>query len=274
MASPFVKWAGSKRALCHLLATHLPESFTGYYELFAGGGSLFFHLEQLGRLQNAAVRLNDTCVPLIDTYRAVRDNVEELIVHLQLWQDDHSASGYYEIRDRVRKHGWGAHTVEVAATFIYLNRVCFNGLFRVNQAGQFNVPLGRYEKPRICDPAGLRAASAALQDVTLTHADFDVVAQAAGEGDLVYLDPPYVPVRSDSFVSYQASGFSMEDQERVAACVEGLLSRGAHVIVSNTQTPWVEERYAFLTQHTVTAPRNVAARTGSRKAAQELIMVG
>jgi DNA adenine methylase len=265
MGSPFVKYVGGKTLLLDELESVIPKTFGAYHEPFVGGGALFFRLESLGRIHKAY--LNDLSAPLIATYEAVRDDVESLISQLQDKKARHTKEFFYETRKAVNTRGW------TPAEFIYLNRTCYNGLYRENLKGKFNTPVGRYANPRICDSEGLLAASKALQGVMLSSLDFGSAIGRVNSGDLVYLDPPYAPVKSDSFRSYRGS-FDLLQHECLARCAHDLVERGAYVIVSNSDTAWVRDRYSKFEQRVVQTSRRVAARASARKPISELILVG
>lgn len=233
MAKPFLKWAGGKTALLPELLKAAPKQIETYYEPFLGGGALFFALQSEGRFKNAV--LSDSNRELINAYLQVRDNVEGLIRALGVHQRKYRAAEdraeyYYTIRGKRLTCSLGG-----AANLIFLNKTCYNGLYRVNSKGGFNVPHGRYTNPTICDEANLRAASEALQGVELQVADFAVGPSSAGQGDFVYFDPPYVPLSETAyFTSYTANDFGMEEQERLAAAASNLAHRGTAVALSNS----------------------------------------
>lgn len=244
MARPFLKWAGGKTQLLRHLLAEAPREIATYYEPFVGGGALFFALQEEGRFHRAA--LSDSNDELIGTYIQVRDCVDDLAAALDVHQRKYRERGeeerpgyYYAIRDKRPTCPVGR-----AARMIFLNKTCFNGLYRVNAKGEFNVPHGRYANPTICDSDGLRAASAALQGVELRVADFDDAVRGAGPGDFAYFDPPYVPVSETAhFTAYTASEFGVEDQARLAAAAEAVRERGACALLSNSGHPDVARLY-------------------------------
>ena len=200
---PFLKWAGGKRQLLRELRRYVPRDFPAYHEPFLGSGALFFDLWRSNRLHGTACQLGDANADLVGVYRALADDTENVIAQLRLLASEHQDAGapaYYRVRDeifnperRTRQRGpASSYPAHLAAMFIYLNRTGYNGLFRLNSQGDFNVPVGRYAAPRICDEPTLRAAAAVLRSpsVTLHHRTFTAVAAAAGPGDLVYFDPP------------------------------------------------------------------------------------
>lgn len=222
-ASPFLKWVGGKTQLLPALLDYVPAHFNTYIEPFVGGGALFF------ALQPAKAVLADSNQELINCYTVVRDRVEELIAILSTYT--YSEEFYYALRSEVP-----LDAVLRAARMIYLNRTCFNGLYRVNKKGQFNVPFGRYENPLICDANKLRAASYALRNVELRCSNYqETLETCAKPGDFVYIDPPYHPVSQYSdFKRYTAEFFYADDQRALSEKVKKLAHHGCSVVVSNS----------------------------------------
>ena len=243
MAKPFLKWAGGKTALLPELLKAAPEQIETYYEPFVGGGALFFALQAEGRFERAV--LSDSNRELINAYIQVRDNVDGLIGALSLHQRKYRdaedrAEYYYTIRAKKLTCSLGG-----AANLIFLNKTCYNGLYRVNSKGRFNVPHGRYANPTICDEGNLRAVSEALQGVELQVADFADAPSSAGDGDFVYFDPPYVPLSETAyFTSYTAKEFGMDEQERLANTAALLVNQGSCVALSNSGHPDVASMYS------------------------------
>ena len=229
-ASPFIKWAGGKRSLIPSLAPHIPERIGTYWEPFVGGGAVFFTMAN--RMDRAV--LSDTNEELIVTYQTVKNDVDALIEALRAHATRHDDDGYY-LRVRAMEP---TAPVEIAARFIYLNKTCYNGLYRVNKAGKFNVPKGRYKNPKICNEDGLRAASAVLAKATIRIGGFDRVVKP-GADDFIYCDPPY----DDCFTEYQAAGFDAADQERLRNAIDGWADAGAQVMLSNSDTPLIRRLY-------------------------------
>ena len=229
-AAPFIKWAGGKRAIMPSLAKHFAKKVDTYWEPFVGGGAVFFTMAD--RIDRAI--LSDTNEELVLAYNVVKNQVDELIDRLKYHAKQHKNDDYYI---RVRKQS-PKKSVEIAARFIYLNKTCYNGLYRVNKSGKFNVPKGRYKNPAICDEDRLRAASAVLAKATIKIGDFDKVVKP-GAGDFVYCDPPY----DDCFTDYQAGGFSQADQERLRNAADSWIDAGAMVMVSNSDTPLIRRLY-------------------------------
>lgn len=267
---PFLKWAGGKQQLLEPILARLPKYIDTYYEPFLGGGAAFFALAAEGRFKDAV--LSDANYELIETYCAVADEVELLIRLLSRYR---STEGEYYARRESRP----STRVERAARFIYLNKCCFNGLYRVNRRGEFNVPWCRRENVTIFDAENLRACSAALRRAELHHCDFDVRHGSAsrayyeGQGDAFYFDPPYLPVSATAdFTGYTAEGFSYADHVRLAAHAQSLWRRGAHVLISGSDTPATCQAYMRLGFfERVPARRRVAASSASRKDVYELL---
>jgi DNA adenine methylase len=262
-ARPFLKWAGGKGQLLGQFEPLLPRRFNRYFEPFLGGAALFFHL------RHAPASLSDINRELIDCYRAVRDEVEGLIEALKVHH--YHESHYYAVRDR---DPLAMPLHERAARTIFLNRTGFNGLYRVNRAGNFNVPLGRYTNPLICDERNLRACSEALKGAVLEVHDFSEVPRFARRGDFVYFDPPYVPVSDTSdFTSYVPGGFGWEQQLRLAEVFTELARHGVKVMLSNSDVQRLRDLYARFDIVHVEASRSinsVAARRG--KKVQEIVV--
>lgn len=273
MARPFLKWAGGKTQLLPQLRAATPPHIQTYYEPFLGGGALFFALQREGRFERAV--LSDSNAELIGVYAQVRDGVEELVEALAVHQRKYRAAAdradyYYRIRGKRPTCGVGA-----AARLIFLNKTCFNGLYRVNSRGEFNVPHGSYVNPKICDADGLRAAAAALQGVELRTADFAEAMDAAHVGDFVYCDPPYVPLsETASFTSYTAADFGPAEQQRLAAVAAEARARGIDVLLSNSGHPEVAQLYqeAGFRLETVEAARAINSNGAERGAVREYLI--
>jgi DNA adenine methylase len=230
---PFIKWVGGKRQILHELRARLPAEFGTYHEPFLGGGALFFDL-----LPQRA-QLSDTNERLVRTYRAVRDRVEDVIARLSACP--HDRGFYYAARDIDVD---ALDDVGVATWFIYMNKTGFNGLYRVNKRGEYNVPFGDQTNPTICDADNLRACSAALRNALILNLSFEHVASAAKPGAFVYFDPPYVPLStSSSFTAYTRSGFGPAEQAKLRDAARDMKARGVHVLLSNSSAPEVFELY-------------------------------
>ncbi len=268
-AGPFLKWAGGKRQLLALLAALLPRAFGTYFEPFLGGGALFFELVRRGRVRRAV--LGDVNGDLILTYRAVRDHVDALIEALIPLRDGHDEAHYYAARERFNAEP--GDPVERAALVIYLNQTGFNGLFRVNRQGRFNVPYGRYVRPAVFHEARLRAASAALQCAELRPGDFATTLADAAPGDFAYLDPPYVPLSATAhFTAYARGGFDAAEQQRLAETFARLTTRGVHAMLSNHQSPQLRGLYDAAVLTPVPARRAINSRGDRRGVVAEVLL--
>ncbi len=273
--SPFVKWAGGKASLLPDLLRHVPSHLSSYYEPFLGGGALFFAICARGTSFNA--QLSDINNELIDTYRVIRDKPDELIQLLSEFQHEcygskDPASYFYE------KRAWRPSSViESAARLIFLNKTCYNGLYRVNSRGEFNVPFGRYKKPRILNAENIRAVSRALRDTNayLRSADYRNSLSTCGKGDFVYLDPPYQPQsKTSSFTDYTPGGFSERDQNELAEEFEKLVDRGSTVLLSNSETPLTTRLYREFEVRSVIVNRPINSVGSGRTGYKELIVLG
>jgi DNA adenine methylase len=293
---PVLKWVGGKRQLLPALRTFYPVSFNQYIEPFVGSGAVFLDLYNRGLLPGHQVRLSDVNADLIGCYRAVRDATEDVIDELQQLDAGHKAGGrehFYEVRNqrfnpaRRKVHAGNRpadrYTPALAAMLIYLNRAGYNGLFRVNSRGEFNVPAGRHASLRICDAGNLRLLATALQNplVTLDVRQFHEALAEGGAGDFVYLDPPYAPVsRTAYFTSYTTAGFGPGQQEALQRAVIDLAERGAHVLLSNSVAPDIsalyednaEARGAGLTTCRVEARRAVNSSASRRGPVPEYLI--
>jgi DNA adenine methylase len=267
-AAPILKWAGGKGQLLPELLRRVPAKFGTYHEPFVGGGALYFALWSLGRVRRAV--LSDVNADLIGTYEAVRDDVEAVIAALRAHRNE--ASYFYEVR---ALDPAALTPAERAARVIYLNKTCFNGLYRVNSRGLFNVPFGDNPGATICDGEGLRAASRALGDADLRCESFDTVAARAKRGDFVYFDPPYQPLSKTAyFTAYARDGFGEAEQRRLAEVFGRLGRRGVHVLLSNSDAPFTRRLYASFRHDVVDARRAINSKGTRRGKIAELIVVG
>ena len=267
-ALPFVKWAGGKRSLIPRLAQHFPDEIGTYWEPFVGGGAAFFTFAK--RIKRAY--LSDTNEELMITYQVVKTELDALIEKLQEHERTHLRRKGKEYADgqtyyqRIRACEPTGH-VEVAARFIYLNKTCYNGLYRVNKNGQFNVPEGSYAKPDICNIERLQQAHKVLQSAIIKLGDFARVV-IPNEADFIYCDPPY----DGTFTGYQAEGFKGGAQARLRYAAKSWGDRGASVVLSNADTMAMRKLYEDWTIHATTAPRNINSKSNGRGAAAELII--
>jgi DNA adenine methylase (dam) len=262
---PFLKWVGGKRQLLPELLKHVPAEFETYYEPFVGGGALFWEVGTRGK---AGAVLGDSNARLMRAYRGVRDDVEAVIETLKGMT--YNEKSFYEIRAAYDIDDCADRTV--AAWLIYLNKTCFNGLYRVNKAGQFNVPFGRYDNPTICDEETLRECSKGLQGTKLKSGDFEDNLDHVRREDFVYFDPPYIPVKLTSFTAYTDGGFGLKDHERLAECARQLKQRGVHVLLSNSSSPIVRGLYHDFEIIEVEARRSVNSKASGRGVVKEVII--
>lgn len=240
LVRPFLKWAGGKRQLLPEINKYVPKKYKTYYEPFLGGGAILFYLQP----KNATI--NDSNTELINCYEVIRDSLDELIEDLKKHQNEESY--YYEMRelDRTNTYKDNYDKVKRASRILYLNKTCYNGLFRVNSQGQFNVPFGRYKNPNILDEAVLRAVNKYLNNnqVKIVNTDFEKALLDAKKGDFVYFDPPYDPVsQTASFTGYDVNGFDRNEQERLKSVFDDLTSRGCQALLSNAYTEFIVELY-------------------------------
>ena len=263
---PIVKWVGGKRQLMFELLKNMPENYNRYFEPFIGGGALFFELQP----DNAYI--SDMNEELINLYKVVRDNVDELITDLQ--KHDISKEYFMEIRniDRTEEYGnWS--DIQKASRFIYLNRTCFNGMYRVNSKGEFNVPFGHYKNPRILDENNLINCSNLLQRTEIKHADFSEILKRVKKGDFVYFDPPYVPLsETSSFTSYTKDGFDMDMQFKLRDVCDELDTMGVKFLLSNSDTKLVNELYENYNIKKVFASRQINANADGRGKITEVLV--
>jgi len=296
---PLLKWAGGKRQLLPVLAEHYPATFRRYIEPFVGSGAVFFDLLNTGRLARCEIQLCDVNPDLIGCYWTVRDQSDNVIRELRTLAREYRRCGsecYYDVRDRrfnparaelkalssSEAEVASRYTPTLAAMLIFLNRTGFNGLFRLNRSGGFNVPAGRYSDPRICDETHIRAVAAALASprVAITLSPFDETLSGCTRGDFVYCDPPYAPLsRTSNFAHYTAGGFTTFDQWRLQQAVIAACSRGARVVVSNSSASEILKAYTTLDAQKVQlkisrvpARRAINSRATSRGPVDELII--
>lgn len=273
---PFVKWAGGKTQLLQQLYASIPGQFDRYFEPFLGGGALFFYLISVKNKKFIAF-LSDINSELISSYNVVKNNTEELIGLLNIHENEYQKSTseyYYKLRDSIRPK----NEVEKAARFIALNRTCYNGLYRVNSKGLFNVPWGKYKDPVICNRKNLRNVSLALQrsDAIIQVSDYkEILLKNAVEGDFIYLDPPYRPSSSTAyFTKYTDTGFNDKDQRDLANIFEELTKRKCKVMLSNSNTPLIRDLYSKLANdiREVNAIRAINCKGSGRIGHTELIL--
>ena len=266
---PFLKWVGGKRRLLPELCARVDAAgaFSRYHEPFAGGAALFFELAGTRQIKSRAF-LSDNNPRLIEIYCGVKDDLEAVIAALKGHERRHCKDYYYEVRS-MRPRSASRR----AARLIYLNRTCYNGVFRENSRGEFNTPVGRYKNPKICDEDGLLRASRALRKARVDARHFETVLQASKPGDLVYFDPPYHPIsKTASFTSYNRNGFGEDSQRQLAAVFRELSERGVKAMLSNSMTPLVMELYRDFAIDEVKVGRSVNSRADRRGKISEALV--
>lgn len=272
---PILKWAGGKRQLLSQIEKYFPKKMTAYYEPFIGGGAVLFHLQP----KNAVI--NDYNKDLINCYITIKENLEELILELKKYQDKNNSEDFYKIRAVDRTEEYNKWTnVQKTARMIYLNRTCYNGLFRLNSSGQFNSPFGGYKNPVICNEPLLRAMNKYFNDnnITFKTGDFYDACKDAPEGSFIYLDPPYDQFEEQTnFVGYTEIGFSRKDQERLKNMCDELIEKKCYVVISNSKTKFIQQLFSDKTKYsikTVNARRNINSDSKKRGEIEEVLIIG
>ena len=261
---PFVKWAGGKRQLLPIIEQNLPEKFDTYFEPFLGGGALLFHL--LSTKENVTYSVSDLNSDLVLAYTTIRDRIDNLIQSLKNHEKNYhknSKEYYYNIRDSTPRS-----EIEKTSRLLFLNRTCFNGLYRVNSSGKFNVPLGRYTNPNIVNEENLRSVSSILQSnkVSIKCRDFESVLNDAKKGDLVYFDPPYQPVSDTAnFTSYTNRDFTLDDLSRLSELCHKLDEKGCKVLLSNSDSKVASKMFSNKTWNISKINANRSINSNSKK---------
>ena len=268
---PFLKWAGGKRQLLPVLKKHIPKSYKTYFEPFIGAGALFF------ALQRPKAIINDTNKELINCYKVIKNNPEELLEKTKEHELNNSKIYYYKLRDldRDKSEFDSLANIDRAARIIYLNKTCFNGLFRVNSQGQFNVPYGDNKNPVIAENIVITAISEYLNEneIEILNQDFADAVTNAKRGDFIYFDPPYDPVSdSSSFTGYDANGFDRVKQTHLRDLCDELVGRGCQVLISNSSTDFIKNLYKNYTVKEVQASRHINSVGTSRGKINELLI--
>jgi len=270
-AHPFVKWAGGKAALLPKLRKYYPNDFGTYFEPFVGGGAVFFDLRPTSAV------LSDSNAELVNAYKVVQTDVEGLIVELKALEQRYRRAPkrtFYGVRDDPLPKRSSPRSR--AARFIFLNRTCYNGLYRVNLSGKFNVPFGEYDNPRICDPKGLRATSEALRGVVVRHLDYLTALQLVESGDFVYLDPPYHPVSpTANFTSYTVESFDEKRHRELAFRLAELKEKvDCRILVSSSDVPFVYDLYKVLgfKIDKAVGSRRISCKPSTRTEVSELLI--
>ncbi|GCC11086.1 modification methylase DpnIIA [archaeon] len=267
----FVKWAGGKTQLLSQFKPIFPRKFKGYIEPFVGSSAVFFFIKK--EFNPEKIVVSDTNEELINAYLVVQNNLEELLGLLKVYKENHSKEYYYGVRalDVVKMS-----PVERAARFLYLNKTCFNGLYRINSKGQFNVPFGKYKNPNIVNEKTLREANKLLQGVTIKLQSFEKSVDDVDEGDFVYFDPPYHPLsKTANFTSYTKKTFLEEDQRDLALVFEKINQKGVKIMLSNSDTEFVRSLYSnnMFKIQTVKARRVINCNASKRGKINELVVM-
>jgi DNA adenine methylase len=239
---PFLKWAGGKRQLLPILRQHIPSNYKTYFEPFIGAGAFLFDLQPKKAI------INDANKELVNCYKVIRDNPEELLTITSGHQQKNSKAYFYELRELDRKPIFDSlSNIEKAARIIYLNKTCFNGLFRVNSQGQFNVPYGDHKNPIVAEEVIIKAISKYLNQnkIQILNLDFEASVSEAKKGDFIYFDPPYDPISdSSSFTGYDLNGFTKDEQIRLKNVCDELVKRDCKVLISNSSTEFINDIYS------------------------------
>lgn len=272
-AKPFLKWAGGKSRVVSQLLELFPASFNSYYEPFLGSGALYFAIApQYGRL-------NDANTTLISTYQTLRDDPDSLIIELDNLQTDYRGQNtvdqkrIYYLARRKEFNSLTDSSVRKSALFIFLNKTGFNGMYRENNLGEYNIPFGKHKNPTILDESNLRKISSVLQNIEITHGSYKDALVGASSGDLVYLDPPYYPLSSTSnFTQYQAGGFSIEEQVELRDLFKKLDQQGCLVMMSNSACEEIEKLYADFNIYPIKVARAINSKGGKRGKIDEYVI--
>lgn len=259
---PFVKWAGGKRTVIDQIREKLPKNFNSYFEPFVGGGAVFFSLAN-----NKKAFLSDNNPELITTYKVIKSSPLLLIKELKKHAARHSKNYYYHIR-----RSFPRNDIEIAARFLYLNKTCYNGLYRVNNKGFFNVPIGDYKNPDIVQEENIIACHRLLKKAKISLRDFTKIKPK--KGDFVYFDPPYFPEKENSFTKYTKNNFLSRDQIRLAEFIKKLDKKGVYIMLSNSMTRFISGLYTWdgFLKHTIYAPRYVNCIGNRRGKVSELLI--
>lgn len=268
LIAPFLKWVGGKRQLIPDIVQHLPSTYTKYYEPFVGGGAVLFHL------QPKKAVINDYNEELINVYNVIKNNLNALIRDLK--SHENNAEYFYRIRSLDRDETFNQLTnIQRASRIIYLNKTCFNGLYRVNNSGEFNSPFGRYANPNIVNEVTLKAVSKYLNEneITILNGDYEQALNGIRRNAFVYFDPPYHPVsQSSNFTGYTQGGFGENEQERLRDVCIDLNERGVKFLLSNSATNYIKDLYSDFNIHTVKATRSINSDSDKRGEVDEFLI--
>ncbi len=264
-----IKWAGGKKQLLEQFEQFFPKQIENYFEPFVGGGTVAFYLLKT-HPEIKKTFLSDINEELIITYNAVKNDIEELIALLKKHKLNHNKEFYYKIREEDKNN---LTPVQIAARFIYLNRTCFNGLYRVNSKGQFNVPIGSYKNPSICNEDDLREISRLLQKDDIKTVQFYEAVKEAKKGDLIYFDPPYYPLtKGKNFTTYTKDNFLEKEQEKLAELFKKLDGNGCKVMLSNSDTDFIKDLYKGYNINFVKATRMINCDATKRGKINEVVI--
>ncbi len=268
---PIVKWAGGKRQILPEIVKSLPDYWNTYIEPFSGGLALFCYLSSIDRINKAI--LADTNPELVNLYVIIKTNPDELIKALDSSFFVNSEEKYYENRQRFNDvRGKNDEKILRSACFLYLNKHCYNGLWRVNNKGEFNVPFGKYKNPTISKPHEIYSLSKIFANATIIESDFEAIINMAEEGDFVYCDPPYHPVSVTShFTSYTNAGFTIDDQRRLTEKASEMKLQGVNLLLSNSDTPVIHELYSSFNIRVINASRMINSKADRRKGSTEIL---
>ena len=271
---PFIKWVGGKRGILPQLLEKFPKKFKNYHEPFLGGGAVFFELYSKGLLKGKQAYLSDINSELINAYNMVKDNPIELINSLENFKEQHNKEFYYKIREMDRKENFkNLSKIERAARFIYLNKTCFNGLYRVNKKGYFNTPIGSYKNPNIADRNTILSASEALQSAIISNKVFNDVSSNASKNDLIYFDPPYYPLNvTSSFTAYNENEFLDNEQKELFNVFKKLHIKKCFVFHSNSDTDFIKNLYQNHNINFVQANRFINSKSNGRGKINEVLI--
>ncbi len=268
LIAPFLKWVGGKRQLMPIIREHLPSKFNTYYEPFIGGGAVLFEI------QPKKAVINDFNQELINTYKIIKSNPIELIQDLKLHLNE--SDYFYNIRALDRQEGFeNLSSLKKASRILYLNKTCYNGLYRVNNSGEFNSPFGKYKNPNIVNEITIKAVSKFLNenDITIINGDFEKAVEKAKKGDFVYFDPPYDPVsKSSNFTGYVQGGFNMFDQIRLRELCDKLNEKRVRFLLSNASTSFILDQYSKYNISKVKANRSINSNASKRGEVDEVLI--
>lgn len=261
-AKPFVKWVGGKKGIINELLKYIPNKINNYYEPFVGGGALFFEI------YNKAKKcfLSDLNIDLIITYKVIQTRKEELIKKLGIHKKKHCKEYFLKIREQ----NFLQNEIDIASRLIYLNKTCFNGLYRVNKKGEFNSPMGDYNNPNILDINNIELCNNILQNININYYDFSCINPQ--KEDFVYFDPPYHPTNNTSFTSYTKLDFTEKDQEKLRDFVLNLTKQSINIMLSNSNSEFIRDLYKKFNIIEIQAPRSVNCKADKRKPTTELLI--